>query len=174
MKISFNSVPLFYISLAFLFLVSSYDTFPQDMSHPDDLIPISFDSHGSTLRGYFSPAKGEGPHPTIIFLHGSPGGKEDVLGLAQAAPQADWNALVFTFRGFWDSEGIYTLQNTQEDVFSALEFIKSPDIVKKWNVDTNQIAIAGYSFGGAIAVAAAVTIRPSIILLRLQQQIWDG
>jgi len=123
----------------------------------DNLIPISFDSHGATLYGYFSEAHGEGPHPTVIFLHGSPGGNRDVLGLAQAAPGAGWNALVFNYRGFYDSEGISSLNNSVEDVFSALNFIKSDEIVKKYRIDVDHIALAGYSYGGDIALTAAAS-----------------
>lgn len=121
-----------------------------------ELEPITFNSHGSKLCGYFSAVQGEeGPHPTIVFLHGAPGGKNDVLGLAQAAPRVGWNALVFTFRGFWESEGRYSLKNSLEDVFSALNFLRSAGTVKKWGVDVDHIALSGYSFGSAMALTAA-------------------
>jgi len=126
-----------------------------------DLVPIVFDSHGSTLHGYFSAAHGKGPHPTIILLHGSPGGNRDVLGLAQAAPRAGWNALVFNYRGFYESEGLCSLKNSLEDVFLALNFIQSDEIVKKYRIDVDHIALAGYSYGGDIALTAAAS-DPSI------------
>jgi dienelactone hydrolase len=119
------------------------------------LEPINFNSHGSKLSGYFSRAKGQGPHPTIIYLHGAPGGPKVVLGLAEKTVVAGWNALVFNYRGFWNSEGIYTLKNSREDVFSAKAFLRSDKIVKKYSVDPNHIALAGYSFGAALALTAA-------------------
>ena len=122
---------------------------------PNDLIPISFDSHGSKLYGYFSEARGDGPHPTIILLHGSPGGNRDVLGLAQEVPKAGWNALAFTFRGFYESEGISFLKNSVEDVFSAINFLRSDEISKKYRIDADHIALAGWSYGGDIALTAA-------------------
>ncbi len=122
---------------------------------PNDLIPISFDSHGSKLYGYFSEARGDGPHPTIILLHGSPGGNRDVLGLAQEVPKAGWNALAFTFRGFYESEGISSLKNSVEDVFSAINFLRSDEISKKYRIDADHIALAGWSYGGDIALTAA-------------------
>ncbi len=120
-----------------------------------DLERISFKSHGSTLYGYFSEAQGKGPHPTMVLLHGSPGGKKDVFGLAQAAPKAGWNALVFNYRGFYESEGMSSLNNSVEDVFSALNFIRSDEIVRKYDIDTAHTALAGYSYGGDIALTAA-------------------
>lgn len=155
--------------VVFLFFLSSL-TFSQDNPEKrvdvdaaisNDLVPIVFDSHGSTLHGYFSAVHGEGPHPTVILLHGSPGGNQDVLGLAQAAPRAGWNALVFNYRGYYKSEGISSLKNSFEDVFSALNFIKSDEIVKKYGVNVDHIALAGYSYGGDIALTAAAS-DPSI------------
>ena len=122
-----------------------------------DLVPIVFDSHGSILYAYFSEAHGKGPHPTVILLHGSPGGNRDVLGLAKAAPRAGWNALVFNYRGFYESEGISSLKNSVEDVFSALNFIQSDEIVKKYRIDVDHIALAGWSYGGDIALTAAAS-----------------
>jgi dienelactone hydrolase len=148
------------------------------------LEPITIDSHGSKLQGYFSQAKGEGPHPTLICLHGAPGGPKDVLGLAQNAPRAGWNALVFTFRGFWESEGRYTLTHSYEDVFSALKYLRSPEIVKKYQIDVNHIAITGFSFGGNIALIAAAndtSLRHSqqnhyslLVAGRINNLLWRG
>jgi len=123
--------------------------------------PVAFDSHGSILHGYFCQAQGEGLHPTIILLHGSPGGNQDVLGLAQAVPRAGWNALVFNYRGFYESEGLSSLKNSVEDVFSAIDFIKSEEMVTKYGIDNKHFAVAGWSYGGDIALTAAAN-NPSI------------
>jgi dipeptidyl aminopeptidase/acylaminoacyl peptidase len=132
--------------------------------NPTDLFelePVAFDSHGSILHGYFCQAKREGLHPTIILLHGSPGGNRDVLGLAQAVPVSGWNVLVFTFRGYYESEGLSSLKNSVEDVFSALDFLKSEEMVTKYGIDNKHIAVAGWSYGGDIALTAAAN-NPSI------------
>jgi dipeptidyl aminopeptidase/acylaminoacyl peptidase len=126
-----------------------------------ELEPVAFDSHGSTLHGYFCQAKGEGLHPTIILLHGSPGGNRDVLGLAQEVPRAGWNALVFTFRGYYESEGLSSLKNSVEDVFSALDYLKSEEMGTRYGIDNKHIAVAGWSYGGDIALTAAAN-NPSI------------
>jgi alpha/beta superfamily hydrolase len=131
----------------------SETTINQDDS--DNLIPVSFNSHGSKLYGYFSEVRGEGSHPTIIILHGSPGGDRDVLGLAQVVPRAGWNAMVFNFRGFYNSEGISSPNNSVEDVFSAINFLKSDETSKKYRIDVDHIALAGWSYGGNIALTAA-------------------
>lgn len=129
------------------FTVSQNDTF--------QLTPVTFTSNGSKLQGYISTAPGKGPHPTIILLHGSPGGPRDVLGLAKVIPNAGWNALVFTFRGYWNSEGTYSMKNSLEDVFAALNFLKSDEVVRKYKIDVGNLALAGYSFGGGMALITA-------------------
>lgn len=149
--------------LAMIFLVPQLSFSQNDQLHSIgtdttnlfDLEPIAFESHGSTLHGYFCQAHGEGLHPTIILLHGSPGGVRDVLDLAQAVPRAGWNALVFNYRGYYKSEGMASLENSVEDVFSALEFIRSEETATKYGIDVHNIAVAGYSYGGDIALTAA-------------------
>ena len=165
MKILIHKHLILKYMFVFLFFLP-YQTFSQDnLDNPvnvnktiaADLVPIVFNSHGAALHGYFSEAHGNGPHPTLILLHGSPGGNGDVLGLAQAAPRAGWNALVFNYRGFYESEGISSLKNSVEDVFSALNFLHSDEIVKKYRIDVDRIAIAGWSYGGGIALTAAAS-----------------
>ena len=136
-----NDIPLS------VFTVSQNDTF--------QLTPITFTSNGSKLQGYISTAPGKGPHPTIVLLHGSPGGPRDVLGLAKVIPNAGWNALAFTFRGYWNSEGTYSMKNTLEDVFAALNFLRSNEVLRKYKIDVDNLALAGYSYGGGMALIAA-------------------
>ena len=146
-----------YSDNSFVFKAQAQDETPLNQIDSDNLIPISFDSHGSKLFGYFREARGDGPHPTIILLHGSPGGNRDVLGLAQAAPGAGWNALVFNYRGFYESEGISSLKNSVEDVFSAISFLRSDETIRKYRIDADNIALAGWSYGGDIALTAAAS-----------------
>ncbi len=120
-----------------------------------DMIPLSFFSHGDELKGYFSRGIGKGPRPTIILLHGFPGGDRDVLGLAEVIPQAGWNTLVFNYRGLYASEGLCTPMNSQEDVLEAVGFLKKEEIIQNFNVDPEKIYLAGYSYGGCQSVVAA-------------------
>lgn len=161
LKVEFLLVLIFFIP-QLSFSQNQIDN-PGEVNQTDvfELEPVEFDSHGSILYGYFCQAKGEGLHPTIILLHGSPGGNRDVLGLAQEVPVSGWNTLVFTFRGFYESEGLSSLKNSTEDVFSAIDFLKSEEMVTKYGIDYRHFAVGGWSYGGGIALTAAAN-NPSI------------
>ncbi len=92
---------------------------------------------------------------SVIKSSYSPHCSRDVLGLAQEVPKAGWNALVFTFRGYYESEGISSLKNSVDDVFSAINFLRSAEISKKLRIDADHIALAGWSYGGDIALTTA-------------------
>lgn len=161
----YNSLFLFVILLVILSALSGLKaeqpnqikeaTFEFDPDYRAEMVPITFVSKGSRLKGYFCSTSGEGPHPTIILLHGFPGNDTDVFGLAQTIPQAGWNALVFNYRGAFESEGLCTLQNSLEDVAEAVHFLRSESIAQKYSVNTEHIALAGYSYGGCMPIIAA-------------------
>jgi len=134
---------------------TAQSVFTFDPEFKAELIPLSFESHGSVLRGFMTLGAGEGPRPTIILLHGFPGGDRDVMGLAGVIPQAGWNALVFNYRGLYTSEGLCTPMNSQEDVRAAIGFITEADTLEKYRIDPEMIFLAGYSYGGWQAVVAA-------------------
>ena len=50
------------------------------------------------LAGMMLGANGQGPHPTIVLLHGFPGNEKN-LDLAQSLRRAGYNVLFFHYRG---------------------------------------------------------------------------
>jgi len=123
---------------------------------PIEPIPITFNSEGSKIQGIFYPANTGKLAPTVILLHGSPGGGEDVLGLGTKMMKEGINALAFNYRGTWGSEGLSSPQNSLQDVNSAVTFLLSPNTIDKYSVDTTNIFIAGYSYGGGIALMGSL------------------
>jgi len=59
---------------------------------PTKPIPIIFNSEDSKIQGIFYPANINKPAPTVILLHGSPGGDKDVLGLGTKMMKEGINA----------------------------------------------------------------------------------
>ena len=120
-------------------------------------IPVAFGSQSSVIRGLFYKASGEGQFPTVILCHGFPGGNTDVLGLGQSLIKEGINALSFNYRGTWGSEGILTIPNSLEDVISAIHYIKSRTAVLTFNIDTSDVTIIGYSYGGGMALLGSLS-----------------
>jgi uncharacterized protein len=115
---------------------------------------LAFNSHGLRLNGLMYTAQGAGPHPTVILLHGYPGVERN-LDLAQAIRRAGINVLYFNYRGSWGSQGTFSFANAQEDVLSAIAYLRTPDIALRFRVDPTRIALIGHSMGGWLAFLGA-------------------
>jgi uncharacterized protein len=96
------------------------------------------------------------PAPGVVVCHPHPqyGGEmlNNVVGaLSRAALACGAAALRFNFRGVGASEGAYDGGRGEgEDALAALEYLRAlPD------VDGSRLALAGYSFGAAVALRVA-------------------
>jgi pimeloyl-ACP methyl ester carboxylesterase len=96
----------------------------------------------------------------VILLHGYPGVERN-LDLAQAIRRAGINVLYFNYRGSWGSSGTFSFANAQEDVLSAIAYLRTPDIAVRLRVDPTRIALVGHSMGGWLAFLGAAA-DPSI------------
>jgi pimeloyl-ACP methyl ester carboxylesterase len=92
-------------------------------------------------------AGGEGPHPTLVLLHGFPGNEQN-LDLAQAIRRAGWNVLTLHYRGSWGSPGLFSIAHALEDADAAVAFARRPDITEEFSIDASRIVLAGHSMGG--------------------------
>jgi pimeloyl-ACP methyl ester carboxylesterase len=138
---------------------ATYDPVTMDPTVRDTVNPASreelaFTSHGSRLNGLMYTAQGAGPHPTVILLHGYPGVERN-LDLAQAMRRAGINVLYFNYRGSWGSSGTFSFANAQEDVQSAIAYLRTPAIALRFRIDPTRIALIGHSMGGWLAFLGA-------------------
>ena len=132
----------------------------RDTVNPASREELSFTSHGSRLNGLMYTAQGAEPHPTVILLHGYPGVERN-LDLAQAMRRAGINVLYFNYRGSWGSQGTFSFANAQEDVQSAIGFVRTPEVARRLRIDPTRIALIGHSMGGWLAFLGAAA-DPSI------------
>jgi pimeloyl-ACP methyl ester carboxylesterase len=104
----------------------------------------------------------------MLLLHGLPGNEQN-LDLAQAVRRAGWNVLTMHYRGSWGSPGRFSLAGASDDVDAAMAFLRQPENVREYGIDTRRIVIAGHSMGGFFAaryaalhdhVAGAILIDP--------------
>ncbi|MGC1121578.1 MAG: alpha/beta fold hydrolase [Candidatus Methanofastidiosia archaeon] len=126
-----------------------------DHMYPATLEAVSIKSKGSDLLGNFYITRGEGPHPTVVLLHGFPG-NECNYDVAHVLRRAGWNVLVFHYRGSWGSKGSFSFSNCVEDVSSAISFLRSEKYSQAYRVNPDKIVLIGYSIGGFAGMMTAV------------------
>lgn len=124
---------------------------PHDADFPASMAPVVFVNHDCRLFGTMFIAGGEGLHPLIILLHGSPG-NETSFDLAHVFRRQGFNVFVFHYRGCWGSEGDYSWSNIVEDTSAAIDFMKSETVRTKFRVDGSKIILIGHSMGGFAAL----------------------
>lgn len=126
------------------------------------VVPTELTSGGEMVRGNFLVPEGEGPFPGICKFHGLPGSQDQVSGVASRLATAGFAVLIFDFRGFRSSGGIFSLANEVKDARSAVShLLKSEHVMEGW------VGVYGASYGGSVAVlAAARDKRISAVCLR--------
>lgn len=120
--------------------------------YPAKSTELTFNSFGNKMSGIIYQAKGRGPHPTALILHGYPGNEKN-LDVAQALRLNGWNALFFHYRGAWGSEGEFSFSNAEQDVQTVLEYLSDEGNANSLGVDPKQLSIVGHSMGGHMAIA---------------------
>ena len=117
---------------------------------------ITFASGDLEIEGTLHLPSETGRFPGVVICHPHPQYGGDmynviVASLAQSLCAKGIAALRFNFRGVDMSEGSFDGGAGEiEDAVEAMSFLSLND-----NVDSSRIGIAGYSFGAAVAVAAA-------------------
>lgn len=128
---------------------------------------VNFASGGLTLEGRFAsgsagPVRERGA-AGVVICHPHPrfGGSMDnnvVYALEEHWGGRGLATLCFNFRGAGKSEGEWDdMRGEVDDVISALSFL-----AKRPEVDAERIGLAGYSFGGLMAVKAVSRIEKNI------------
>lgn len=118
---------------------------------------IEFISEGKKLNTYFYKGIGAESNPTLLWLHGNPGGKEE--GKSETAIQLTKNGinvLRFNYQGLWGNEGEFSLGNAISDLSNAMDLLTSEKMRTTYKIDTTQIYVGGYSFGSSTALVGAM------------------
>ncbi|HEX8667775.1 MAG TPA: alpha/beta hydrolase [Allosphingosinicella sp.] len=139
---------------------------PRDAAFPARNRQLLVPSRGEGMNALFFLAAGEGPHPTMLLLHGLPGNERN-LDLAQAVRRAGWNVLTFTYRGAWGSPGRFSIAGAIEDTDAAMAFLSSADAARDYGIDPRRLVIAGHSMGGLAAALHAARAQDVAALVLL-------
>ncbi|MBE0676393.1 MAG: prolyl oligopeptidase family serine peptidase [Bacteroidales bacterium] len=121
-------------------------------------IPIKIDliCNGNKLNAFFYPSEKDYSSPTLILLLGYPGNQNFPLGLGEKLSPLGINVLAFNYQGTWNSEGDFSFESSMQDAGSAIKFLKKKETIEKFKVDTSNIILGGYSYGGGMALNAAI------------------
>lgn len=114
---------------------------------------IHFKSADNTpLHGWFIPAKGKTPQTakgTVVFSHGNAGSISYHLGFCAWLAEADFNVIIYDYRGFGKSGGSVDRRGMIDDVKAAFAYAR-----KRPDIDTSRLVSYGHSLGGAQSITA--------------------
>lgn len=115
---------------------------------------IFFNDNGLSIKGYFYIST-ETNSPTLIFIQPffETG---DFWNIGKTLTQNGINVFMFDFSGCFESEGKQGLMNSLQDIRSAIAFLNSENIIRNYNINTSNIILGGYSYGGHMSMLYAV------------------
>ena len=145
-----KSLLMYFKTIVLIFIVSS-----ANQSQASEPVDFMIDLIGVHLKGKFYISAGTGKFPTLVLLHGFPGGEQDVLGIGKFVSEAGINVMTFNYSGTHKSEGKFSFENTQKDIQAAFEFIHQSRNILQYKIDTASIYLGGYSYGGGMALTYA-------------------
>jgi len=73
---------------------------------------VTFRCDGDVIHATLFRGAGDGGHPTVILLHGFPGGEGDMFGIGAAISVDGWNVLALNYRGMFRNGGTHTPMHT--------------------------------------------------------------
>lgn len=127
---------------------------PVDHEHPAGGGMLTVTVGGSRIFCTLYLPQGEGPHPVMLMLHGLPG---TVRGedIAQTLRRAGMAAVIFSYRGSWGSEGVWSYRHAYEDAMAVYNRLRDPAVAARYRIDPERVAVLGHSLGGLMAMLVA-------------------
>ncbi len=122
-----------------------------DEKYPPDMHDLFIKDR---LLGLIYLADGEGPHRTVLFLHGFPGNEKN-LDIAQMLRRGGYNVMVFHYSGSWGSRGSYSFSQNYRDLQAVRKAIADEAFAREHRIDRDNVYLAGHSVGGFLTLLAA-------------------
>lgn len=128
------------------------------MAKPPQVEKLFIDGPVGRLQAILEESPDADRHGSVVVCHPHPqhGGtmhNKVAHTLARAFVRMGFDALRFNFRGTEESEGVYDEGNGElQDALAAIEWLRARS-------DPPRLWLAGFSFGAAIAVKAAIATR---------------
>lgn len=96
-------------------------------------------------------AGGEGPHPTVLLVHGIPGVEKN-FDLAQGLRTVGFHVVTFHYSGSWNSDGDYSFAHNLEDGETVLDYILQDE---EMGFDKEKLYAVGHSMGSFVTAHLA-------------------
>jgi len=120
-------------------------------------VHVDFSCGNITLEGEWHFPQGKGPSPAVVVCHphslyGGNMSNNVVVAICESLLQNSVAAFRFNFRGAGKSGGTFGGGIAEkQDIRAALDLASSTS-----NIDPTRIGLAGYSFGGSVALPIAI------------------
>ena len=136
--------------------VESFHSMIELAEHPIEKVEINFED--AKLSGYYMPS-GQENRPTLIAIGGFDSTMEEVYcWIGAPAREHGWNCLIFEGPGQWsalmNNPGLIFRPDYENPVGAAVDYLLTRD-----DIDSDKIAIIGYSMGGYLCVRGALDPR---------------
>ena len=120
---------------------------------------IIFEANDKTkLHAWYIPKKDA--NTTLFFLHGNGGNISHRLDSIKLFNSLGINVFIFDYRGYGNSEGSASEQNTYDDAKVAWQYL-----LKSKSIKAEDVIIFGRSLGGTIAAKLGSDLKPKAVIL---------
>ncbi len=116
---------------------------------------------GETVAGWFVAAKEGGADlPVVLMLHGNGGDIANRMGYVSTLHENGFDGLFIDYRGYGESTGEPTEQNTYEDALAAWRYL-----TETRGIAPERVIVLGRSLGGAVASWLATEVNPRGVVM---------
>ena len=145
-------IKLIFIAIVLIISMSFLPCHGQDDPHR-----VLIKSSGFDMVAHIYTGSTESTRPTVILVPGWSDGEKDVLGLGSKMSQKGINVVVFTPRGWYESEGYSTFHNGLKDIKAVWKWSRQLENVERYGIDLERLILGGHSWGGGMSLAYAAS-----------------
>lgn len=122
--------------------------------------PVTFDSQGNTLYGFWVASNGERPGITILYCHGNKHSIDQYWDRVMFLHELGVNLFIFDYRGFGRSEGAFSEGAMLADARAAMGYV-----LTRPEVTAASLALYGYSLGNVASIYLAAEVIDPLFLV---------
>lgn len=128
---------------------------------PNHLIePVTLDSEGYTLHGFWVASNGTRPGVTILYCHGNKHHLDEYWDRVMFLHELGVNVFIFDYRSFGRSEGVFSEEGMLADARAALDYVAA-----RPGVQVDSLGLYGYSLGNVASIYLAAEVVDPLFLV---------